>query len=132
MNHPHYLVLLFACTLGQFLRVMFKAGGSKKSELSGITSIKQYIELNSKFIGGRFVFTSICLFLWMMNPTMVEDLINKIPLVTKYLGHITYPLNAMTVFIWGYLSDSGLDKLALAPGFSWLQKEIPPVPEGTP
>jgi hypothetical protein len=126
MHHPHIIFLLLICTLGQILRIMLKAGGSKQSKLSGVKSMRQYVEINSKFIAGRFVFASFLLWIWIMNPGMVEKLINGIPLVTKYVGYINYPLNALTAAIWGYMADSLLDKLALV--FPFLQKDIPPEP----
>jgi hypothetical protein len=133
----HYLWTVFvAFLLGHWLQIFLRATAAKKSDLSGIASLGQFLEANSNSIAVRLAFESMIMLSWMQYPPAANELLQW-----AIAGHlpagfpkdlIKWPLTAINAAWFGlgfdFILDHGLFWLSKKyPIFSWLSTEIPPV-----
>lgn len=122
MHHQRYIACFVAYLLMQLVHIMLRSKASVLSKLNGITSTRQFLEVNSLSIAGRLIVETAGMFYWMENPSFVSHLPVIGDLVMKW--GINFDLSISMAMAYGYTADSILDMVAKI-YLPWLQKEIP-------
>jgi len=120
-DHPAlaYLLLLGSYMTGQVLLVICTAFIASKSRLNGLQSWIDYFKLRWPPLALRW-FISLCLFMLVWQNPKVINLDAWVPTFAMQMG---------LCGIFGWVSDSVLDKVLVLifPGIA--VRELPPVPE---
>lgn len=113
----HYFGLLAFYMLAQFLLAISVAYIASKSKLNGISDLVSYFKLRWPPLALRWLI-SLSLFMLVWNNPHVLNLDAWVP---------TYPMQLGLCGIFGWVSDSVLDKV-LALIFPGVNRELPPIP----
>ena len=119
--------------IGQFLHAWLKAQATKNSELNGIKSYSQYIDVYGAILVSRFFLAVLGLMAWASYGNAICGyLAEKYPDWLSWAAKNPIPFTPMTSGIYGYFGDSILD-LGINVLSKWipsLKREVPVIPSG--
>lgn len=121
----------FLYFVGHFFHTLSKANLAVRVKGQPPYSMLEYAQARWVALSTRLFLTTVLFMAWWSQPTLAQSAFEAIakhlapgPL-QSFLNGIVFPLNPATAAIYGFASDSILDKLC---GYiPWLQNEIPKV-----
>ena len=124
MTAPTSFVSWILFLLGFSMHFLLQAKASVNSRSNGLHSVRQWIALTWPTVLIRLFLCALAFGLWLDMPNAFNKL-----MASATAGAVTQPLplNRETVALFGYLSDSILDKLVAIVGFSTeVPRLVPP------
>ena len=124
-------MIWFFYFVGHFFHPLAKASAAVRSKMNPLQTVGQYVAARWAPLSVRLFLTTVLFMAWWSQPVLAQSAFKAIgthlapgPL-KSFLEGIVFPLNPATAAIYGFASDSILDKLC---GYvPWLQNEIPKV-----
>jgi hypothetical protein len=125
----HYAVAVFLSFLiGQLLHAWLRAQSSVHSNLNGILTYRQYVEVNGANLCVRLFLAWLVVSAWAWHGQELMTLIAKIsPDNLGWLSTNAIPLNPTTAGVFGYFGDSIIDG-----GISLISRWIPSLKNEVP
>jgi hypothetical protein len=117
--------------VGHFFHTLAKATAAVRSKMNPLQTVTQYVAARWAPLSIRLFLTTVLFMAWWSDPTLAQSAFKAIGThlsagtLKTFLEGVSFPLNPATAAIYGYASDSILDKLCSY--VPWLQNEIPKV-----
>jgi len=124
-------MIWFLYFVGHFFHTLAKASAAVRSKLNPLQTLTGYVAARWAPLSVRLFLTTVLFMAWWSDPTLAQVAFRSIAThlspgpLKSFIEGVSFPLNPATAAIYGYASDSILDKLC---GYvPWLQNEIPKV-----
>ena len=115
----HWSVYWLLFAFGFSMHVLLQAEASRRSKSNGVRSVFSWLAITWPVVLGRFFLCALGMGAWMEMPAVFSKLVGMVSGSAPAL-----PLNGTTVALFGYLSDSFVDKVATIIG---IKLEIPQI-----